>query len=61
MKRWIRRTALGAVLLVVGAGAAFVVAAQLGERKLDRKIEVARRSFDAALQRVPAGEPHRHE
>ena len=41
MKTWIRRTAIGAALLVAGAGAAFVVAAQLGERKLDRRIDVA--------------------
>jgi mono/diheme cytochrome c family protein len=41
MKKWIRRTAIGAALLVAGAGAAFVVAAQLGERKLDRRIDVA--------------------
>lgn len=41
MKRWIRRTAIGALLLVAGAGTAFVIAAWLGERKLDRTIEVA--------------------
>jgi mono/diheme cytochrome c family protein len=41
MKTWIRRTALGAVLLVAAAGLAFVVAAKLGERKMERRIEVA--------------------
>ena len=41
MKRWIRHTAIGAVLLVAAVGVAFVAAAQLGQRKLDRRIEVA--------------------
>jgi mono/diheme cytochrome c family protein len=41
MKRWIRRVAVALLLLVVAAGAAFVVAAQLGERKLERTVEVA--------------------
>lgn len=41
MKKWIRRTAIGAALLVAAAGAAFVGAAHLGERKLDRRIDVA--------------------
>ena len=41
MRNWIRRAAIGAVLLVVAAVVAFVVAAQLGQRKLQRTIDVA--------------------
>lgn len=41
MKRWIRNGALGASALAVLAGAALVVAAQLGDRKSHRRIELA--------------------
>jgi mono/diheme cytochrome c family protein len=40
MNKWIRRTAIGAVLLVAGAGVAFAVAVKLGERKLERRVDV---------------------
>jgi mono/diheme cytochrome c family protein len=41
MKKWIKRSAIGLALLVGLAGIAFVAAARLGERKLDRRIEIA--------------------
>ena len=41
MKRWIRNSAVGAVALAGLAGAALVVAAQLGDRKSHRRIELA--------------------
>ncbi len=40
LKRWARRGAIGLAALVVVAGAALVVAAQFGERKMNRRIEV---------------------
>ena len=40
MKTWIRRTAIGAATLVVLAGLAFTGAVALGERKLERRIDV---------------------
>ena len=39
-KRWIKRVGVGIAGLVVVAGAALVIAAQLGERKMQRRIEV---------------------
>jgi mono/diheme cytochrome c family protein len=39
-KRWARRGAIGLAALVVVAGAGLVIAAQLGERKMNRRIEV---------------------
>jgi len=41
MKRWIRNGALAVTALAVLAGAALVVAAQLGDRKSHRRIELA--------------------
>jgi len=41
MKRWIRNGALAVTTLAVLAGAALVVAAQLGDRKSHRRIELA--------------------
>jgi len=41
MKRWIRNGALAVATLAVLAGAALVVAAQLGDRKSHRRIELA--------------------
>jgi len=40
LKRWARRGAIGLVALVVVAGAGLVIAAHLGERKMNRRIEV---------------------
>ena len=41
MKRWIRNSGLGVAALAALAGAALVVAGQLGERKSHRRIELA--------------------
>jgi mono/diheme cytochrome c family protein len=41
MKRWIRNSGLGLAAVALLAGAALVVAAQLGERKSHRRIELA--------------------
>jgi mono/diheme cytochrome c family protein len=39
-KRWIKRVGVGIAGLVLVAGAALVIAAQLGERKMQRRIDV---------------------
>jgi mono/diheme cytochrome c family protein len=39
-KRWIKRGAVIAGLLVLAAGAGLLIAAQIGERKMNRRIEV---------------------
>ena len=41
MKKWIARSAVGLTVLVSGAGAAFMVLADMGDRKLARRIDVA--------------------
>ncbi len=41
MSKWIARGAVGLTVLVSGAGAAFMVLAEMGERKLTRRIDVA--------------------
>jgi len=41
MRKWIARSAVGLTVLVSGAGAAFMVLADMGERKLARRIDVA--------------------
>ena len=41
MRKWIARGAVGLTVLVSGAGAAFMVLADMGERKLARRIDVA--------------------
>ena len=41
MRKWIARGAVGLTVLVSGAGAAFMVLADMGERKLTRRIDVA--------------------
>jgi len=41
MKKWIARSAVGLTVLVSGAGAAFMVLADMGDRKLTRRIDVA--------------------
>jgi len=41
MRKWIARGAVGLTVLVSGAGAAFMVLAEMGERKLTRRIDVA--------------------
>jgi mono/diheme cytochrome c family protein len=41
MNKWIRRGAVSLTVLVAGAGAAFITLAQMGERKLQRHVEVA--------------------
>ena len=56
MKRWIRRVGIGIAAILVVAGAALVVAAQLGERKMQRRIEVevapvAARTDPSSLER----------
>ena len=48
MKTWIRRTAIGAATLVVLAGLAFAGAVALGDRKLQRRIDVAAAPVAAA-------------
>jgi mono/diheme cytochrome c family protein len=40
MRKWIARSAVGLTVLVSGAGAAFMVLADMGERKLTRRIDV---------------------
>jgi mono/diheme cytochrome c family protein len=40
VKRWFKRGAIGMGVLVLVAGTGLVVAAQFGERKMDRRIEV---------------------
>jgi len=40
MRKWIARGAVGLTVLVSGAGAAFMVLADMGERKLTRRIDV---------------------
>ena len=56
MKRWIRRVGIGIAAILVVAGATLVVAAQLGERKMQRRIEVevapvAARTDPSSLER----------
>ena len=56
MNPWISRTLVAATVLVSGAGAAFMVLAEMGEHKLDRHIAVAvapvpYRSDAAAIER----------
>ncbi|MEO8081283.1 MAG: c-type cytochrome [Caldimonas sp.] len=56
MKTWLKRTLSGGAVLIAGAAAAFLVAAELGERKLERRIDVAvapvaYRSDQAAIAR----------
>ena len=41
MRKWIARSAVGLTVLVSGAGAAFMVLADMGERKMARRIDVA--------------------
>ncbi|HSC63402.1 MAG TPA: cytochrome c [Caldimonas sp.] len=41
MRKWITRSAVGLTVLVSGAGAAFMVLADMGERKLARHVDVA--------------------
>ena len=41
MRKWIARGAVGLTVLVSGAGAAFMVLAEMGERKLTRRVDVA--------------------
>jgi mono/diheme cytochrome c family protein len=41
MNKWVRRGAVMLTVLVVGASAAFVTLAELGDRKLQRHVEVA--------------------
>ena len=41
MRKWIARSAVGLTVLVSGAGAAFMVLADMGESKLARRIDVA--------------------
>jgi mono/diheme cytochrome c family protein len=41
MRTWIRRSLFGGVALIAVASAAVVIAAQMGERKRERRIEVA--------------------
>ena len=55
-KRWIKRVGVGIAGLVVVAGAALVIAAQLGERKMQRRIDVqvsaaAARTDPASIER----------
>jgi len=41
MKKWITRSVVGLTMLVSGAGAAFMVLAEMGDRKLARRVDVA--------------------
>ena len=41
MKKWITRSVVGLTMLVSGAGAAFMVLAEMGDRKLARHVDVA--------------------
>lgn len=41
MRKWIVRSVIAAAVLVIGAGAAFLVLVELGNRKLSRHVEVA--------------------
>lgn len=41
MRKWIARSAVALTVLVSGAGAAFMVLAEMGDRKLARHVEVA--------------------
>ncbi|MEO8309717.1 MAG: cytochrome c [Caldimonas sp.] len=41
MRKWIARSVVGLTVLVSGAGAAFMVLAEMGERKLARHVDVA--------------------
>jgi mono/diheme cytochrome c family protein len=41
MNKWIRRGAVSLAVLVAAAGAAFITLAEMGERKLQRHVEVA--------------------
>jgi mono/diheme cytochrome c family protein len=41
MNKWVRRSAVTLVVLVVGAGTAFVTLAAMGDRKLERRVDVA--------------------
>ena len=41
MNKWIARGAVALTVLVSGAGAAFMVLADMGERKLERRVDVA--------------------
>jgi cytochrome c553 len=41
MNKWVRRGAVTLVVMVAGAGAAFLALAELGERKLQRRVEIA--------------------
>ena len=41
MNKWFKRTGLGVLGLAIFGGAALVVAAQLGERKMQRQVDVA--------------------
>ena len=40
MRKWIARGVVGMTVLVSGTGAAFMVLADMGERKLTRRIDV---------------------
>ena len=56
MRKWIARSAVGLTVLVSGAGAAFMVLADMGERKIARRIDVvvtpvAFRSDAASIER----------
>ena len=56
MNKWIARSVVGLTVLVSGAGAAFMVLAEMGDRKLARHVEVAvtpvaLRSDAAAVER----------
>jgi mono/diheme cytochrome c family protein len=41
MRKWIARSAVALTVLVAGAGAAFMVLAEMGDRKLSRHVDVA--------------------
>jgi mono/diheme cytochrome c family protein len=41
MRKWIARSVVGLTVLVSGAGAAFMVLAEMGDRKLARQVDVA--------------------
>ncbi|HEV7576908.1 MAG TPA: c-type cytochrome [Caldimonas sp.] len=41
MRKWIARSVVGLTVLVSGAGAAFMVLAEMGDRKLTRQVDVA--------------------
>ena len=41
MNKWVRRGAITLTVMVAGASAAFLTLAELGERKLQRRVEVA--------------------